>query len=261
MSKQKKLYEAAGVNFQYPFRVNVLMWDDMTLFYGPLSYLSPHALGALAINVALYQPFLFRTGGNSFMSTQCIMIEPAVKHEMVGGHDVIVASLILEQSEYSFIDRASLQHRLNNDMWVSVFRTIYEEKPAKVDARERIVKLLNSEGIRSATVDDRLKTAIQAVRRHNDGRVLQSAFAEFEGLSASRFRHLFKEQLTVSYRHYGVWQRVLSGLRCFHQVDNLTHAAMEAGFTDSSHLNRCFKMTLGATPSQIFKSMDRFEVE
>lgn len=261
MSKQKELYEAAGFSLQYPFRVNLLMWEDMTLFYGPLSYLSPHALGAMAINVAVYRPFLFRTKDNQLTPTKCIVIEPAAVHEMVGGHDVIVASLILEQSDYRYTDRTSLQQGLSSEKWVSVFKAIYEEKPSKIEVRKRINKLLRDEGIQPATIDERLKTAIQSIHQQDDGRVLQSALAEYEGLSASRFRHLFKDQLTVSYRQYGVWHRVLSGLRCFHRVDNLTHAAMDAGFTDSSHLNRCFKMTLGVTPSQVFKSIDRFEVD
>jgi len=44
------------------------------------------------------------------------------------------------------------------------------------------------------------------------------------------------------------------------EVDSLTYAAMEAGFTDSAHFNRCFRDTFGVNPTLVFNNIDRFEV-
>jgi AraC-like DNA-binding protein len=57
-----------------------------------------------------------------------------------------------------------------------------------------------------------------------------------------------------------MWRRTLAAMSSLHKVDNLTYAAMEAGFTDSAHFNHCFQNIFGVRPSLVFRNMDRFEV-
>jgi AraC-like DNA-binding protein len=56
-----------------------------------------------------------------------------------------------------------------------------------------------------------------------------------------------------------MWRRVILAMATLHKIDNLTYAAMEDGFTDSAHFNRCFRDTFGVPPSLVFKNMNRFE--
>ena len=43
------------------------------------------------------------------------------------------------------------------------------------------------------------------------------------------------------------------------RTDCLTRAAVDAGFADASHFSNCYKRYIGATPAQVFRSLQRFE--
>jgi len=85
--------------------------------------------------------------------------------------------------------------------------------------------------------------------------------AQRVGLSPSRLREHYSEQLGVAptalrtwFRHRVVIQAMARGL-------NLTHAAHEAGFADSAHLSRSFRKTFGLPPSRLLSTTTRFHVE
>lgn len=264
---EKKLYKVAASDIQYPFRVNLFMWPHRTLFFGPLNHLRMHSLGSLAINIGVYKPFFIRTENSDFTPTRCVIIPAGCMHEMLG-YGNIVASLIIERSspDFNYLSKrlpfnTPYLMQLKSDKWVTCLQTIYELKPSKTEIAELINQLFEDDSKEQAGIDPRLGNIIQTLDKLDiEADISQSAIAASEGLSSSRFRHLFKEQFNVPYRQYKIWRRVLSGLSSFHKVDNITNAAMDAGFSDSAHLNRCFRNTLGVNPSQIFKNIDRFEV-
>lgn len=266
MSAVQELYKVATPDTQYSFRVNLLMWPNRTLFFGPLSHLGFHSLGSVAINTGLYRPFMMRTKNGDFKPYRTVIIPAGCEHEMMGFGN-IVASLIIERNSVDYANiskRASFQtpHLTNivDPEWIECFQKIYEEKPAKEDVNGLLNQLLNTNSETEVSIDPRINNIIETIRTDDENSFSQEYLAATEGLSSSRFRHLFREQFNVPYRRYRIWRKVVTALNSFNKVDSLTNAAMEAGFTDSAHLNRCFRDTLGANPSLIFKSIDRFEV-
>lgn len=261
----QELYKVAIPEIQYPFRVNLFMWPNKTLFFGPLNHLALHSLGSLAINIGVYKPFYIRTEKSNFMPTRCVVIPAGCRHEMLG-YGNVVASLIIERTspEFSSFNKHISFHNsflteIHSEKWVNCFKEIYEEKPSKDEVNRLIGLLFRDNNDTEHNIDPRLNRAIITMQSDSENYHSQDLLAASEGLSPSRFRHLFKEQLHVPYRNYRMWKKVLFGLNSFHKVDNLTHAAMNAGFSDSAHFNRCFRNTLGVNPSQIFKNIDRFE--
>lgn len=251
---------------QYAFRVNLFMWPNRTLFFGPLSHLGSHSLGSVAINTGLYQPFMMRTKNGRFKPYRTVIIPAGCEHEMLGFGNA-VASLIIERNSADYINiskRSSFQvpylTNIHDQEWVKCFQTFYEKKPAKDEVERLLNQLLNTNKETEINIDPRINNIVDTMRNNTADNFSQEYLASSEGLSSSRFRHLFREQFNVPYRRYRVWRKVITALNSFNKVDNLTHAAMEAGFTDSAHLNRSFNETLGVGPSLIFKSIDRFEV-
>lgn len=266
MPADKKLYEVATPAVQYNFRVNIFMWPNRTLFLGPLDHLALHSMGSIAINVGLYQPFLMRTADGDYKKYRCAIIPAGLNHEIQAFGNV-VASLTIERNSQDFsnlMQRFSFQSdRLTNvlaDEWITCLQKVYEEKPSKQETDLLLSQLLSVTDVSNERLDPRIENIMQTIHAQPDNQHKQSYLAASQGLSSSRFRHLFKEQLNVPYRQYRVWMKVLAALNNFNKVDNLTQVAMDTGFTDSAHLNRCFRHTLGANPSQIFKCVDRFEV-
>jgi AraC-like DNA-binding protein len=75
--------------------------------------------------------------------------------------------------------------------------------------------------------------------------------AIYVGLSSSRFQHLFKDNVGVSFRRFRLWARMRVAIRLALGGASLTQAAMEAGLSSSAHLSTAFKGMFGISPSQL----------
>lgn len=266
MHMKKKLYKAANKNRQSCLQTNIMLWPDRILFFGPLQRLSLHSISSLCINVGIYQPFLAGTEKGVQTPYRACVIPAGCRHNLSANGNLI-ASLVIENTATGFFSTGNrLSHnptsitQLPGIEWTKCFRYIYEERPS----REIITQLINSlPGIEESsvsTLDPRIQAALDAINLSPSDNHGLEILASSVGLSASRFRHLFQEQTNIPLRRYKQWRRVVSAMRSLNNVDNLTHAAMRSGFTDSSHFSRCFRDTFGVSPSLVFKNLDRFEV-
>ena len=261
-----KLYKVAISETQYYFRPNLFIWPNRTLFFGPLQQLEFHSMGAVAINVGLYQPFLMKTMNGTPEAYRCAIIPAGCRHEL-NAYGNIVACLIIEKNSTDFTNfrkrtpfQTSNITNIVDTEWVECFQKIYEEKPSKIEINQLLNQLLNADEDAGKNVDPRIDGIMQTIQLDPGNDFSQEYLASTVGLSSSRFRHLFREQSDIPYRRYRMWRRIVSAMNTLHKVDNLTHAAMEAGFTDSAHFNRCFRDTFGVNPSLVFRNIDRFEI-
>jgi AraC-like DNA-binding protein len=96
--------------------------------------------------------------------------------------------------------------------------------------------------------------AITRVLRAIDARpddVGLDALAAVAGLSKSRLSHLFSAEVGIPVRSYLRWARMMRAAGHIARGASLTEAAHAAGFTDSAHLNRTFRDTIGLAPSDV----------
>ncbi|MBL1320857.1 MAG: helix-turn-helix transcriptional regulator [Methylophaga sp.] len=263
---KNKLYKVANSDQQYGFRPNLFMWPNRTLFFGPVQQLKLHSMGSVAINVGLYQPFFMKTANGHDIPYRCAIIPAGCKHEL-NAYGNIVASLILERNSADFVNlkkqfsfHESIVTDITSPQWITTFCKIYEEKPTKIEIEQLINKLLHMGQETKANMDPRIDRVMTIIQSDPSRTMNQEDLAATVNLSSSRFRHLFQEQTDVRFRSYRMWQRIISAMNTLHKVDNLTYAAMEAGFTDSAHFNRCFQSSLGVNPSLVFRNLDRFEI-
>ncbi len=73
------------------------------------------------------------------------------------------------------------------------------------------------------------------------------------GLSRFHFLRLFKNTTGFSPHAYLIQRRIELAKQSIEKGQCLTDAAINSGFSDQSHLTRCFKSTLGVTPGQYQK--------
>jgi AraC-like DNA-binding protein len=78
-----------------------------------------------------------------------------------------------------------------------------------------------------------------------------------DGLSVSRFLHLFSEEIGVPFRRFRIWNRLRAASSMALKGANLTEAAISAGFSDSAHFSRLHRDTFGVTPSYILGRLAR----
>jgi AraC-like DNA-binding protein len=73
-------------------------------------------------------------------------------------------------------------------------------------------------------------------------------------ISESRFLHLVRKELGVSWRPYLLWRRLLCAIKAIKSGKNMTESAYLAGFSDSAHLCRTIKSLFGMTSKQLLSS-------
>jgi AraC-like DNA-binding protein len=106
-----------------------------------------------------------------------------------------------------------------------------------------------------APLDSRVARSLLALRQMGEPAWARDAAAATAHLSASRFNHLFRAEMGVSFRSYRVWSQVRAAMVALGSNPTLTRAALDAGFVDSSHFSRMFRQTFGMTPSSVLKPL------
>ena len=94
------------------------------------------------------------------------------------------------------------------------------------------------------------KLAITEVDRSGEqNKALHAALADI----AAQVKHAGKKWDVL------IWKRLLLAAEHLQRTDCLTRAAVDAGFADASHFSNCYKRYIGASPAQVFRSLQRFE--
>jgi len=107
----------------------------------------------------------------------------------------------------------------------------------------------------TAELDPRVLRSLQHLRMARDGALPRDQVAQAAHLSASRFNHLFREEMGVSFRSYRVWSQVRAAMAGLATQPRLTDAALHGAFSDSAHFSRTFRQTFGMTPSSVLKPL------
>ncbi|MGE4421679.1 MAG: helix-turn-helix domain-containing protein [Pseudodesulfovibrio sp.] len=93
---------------------------------------------------------------------------------------------------------------------------------------------------------------IAAVRRHLEAACAEDVrledLANLAGCSPCRLNRLFARAVGMPPHEYHILQRVRLAKACIRRGLGLAESAAEAGFSDQSHMTRCFRKVMGMTP-------------
>ena len=130
---------------------------------------------------------------------------------------------------------------------------------APVDAQalnSRINTLINPGQIEPGRreLDPRTYQVLRWARDRREEKLKITDIAKIVGLSDSRIRHLFKEDMGFSLGQMLNSLKLLTFLEGFCRYGNMTYAAADAGYSDLSHLNKAMHKTIGLSFSKIMKN-------
>lgn len=242
------------------------MGNGRVLYCGPIQYLETHVYGANVLHVGIYSPFRIRLEVGEWHTCRCAVVPAGIKHclDMAGG---IHGKLFVERNgadDLAFRQRFPYDERqihLFEDLDViECFRWIHEEDPQRQLVEQSIEQLLNAGDAPDYEQDHRIQHVINMISREPDRNFSQQELALAVGLSPSRFLHLFRQQTGLPYRRFRLWKRMLVAFEHLHASDNLTRAALDAGFADATHFSHSFRDTFGVNPAPVFRYIERFEL-
>lgn len=252
--RNERLYDCAAPRPRGP------LWHvdaARSLFAGPLGYNAPHAHSIPVYLAGLYEPFRLRLAGSQWMRCRTAVIPAGTPYELdVGGS--VLAVLYLEPSA----GRAETLMPLVRDGEefagalvgqageLAPLLGLYERTAAAEDAPQALDDLLAFSKPRSwRGLDARVSRAVANLQASQDDRLPVGEVARRVGLSASRFQHVFADEIGVPFRRYRVWHRLRAAIREVARGANFTTAAHAAGFSDQAHFSNEFRRTFGAPPS------------
>jgi AraC-like DNA-binding protein len=142
---------------------------------------------------------------------------------------------------------------------INAFRDLYDRRSDFDFANDGIADLLGFAGAsdQHSPVDPRILRVIQQLDAHPADLTSVMKLAAAEGLSGSRFQHLFSEQIGVPFRRFRIWNRLRAALRGALNGQSLTEAAHSAGFSDLAHFARLHQDTFGVTATSTLRRVTR----
>ncbi len=102
-------------------------------------------------------------------------------------------------------------------------------------------------------LDARVTTVLQAIRASDDLRMSLDQGADKACLSATRFAHLFKEQVGLPFSRYMLWRKLTRAMVAIASAGTIAAAAHAADFADAAHLTRTFYQMVGMAPSVLMR--------
>jgi AraC-like DNA-binding protein len=250
----------------YPAYMRLFIWRGRSLYFGPSVHLDAHAYATVTLHVGIYRPFRIKLGNGIWQSCRCAIVPAGTRHELdfEGG---IHGKLFIERdsSDFLYFKRrfsctGQLPALFQDEELIEQLRWIYELNPDKAVIESCLDDLLRCDGELNLVVDPRVQAAIDLICDEPDCNFSQQYLADRADLSPSRFLHLFKQQIDVPYRRFRTWKRLFLALDSLSVIDNLTVAALDAGFSDATHFSHSFRETFGINPAYVFRGINRFEV-
>ncbi len=102
-------------------------------------------------------------------------------------------------------------------------------------------------------LDERITRVLEAIRKSDELRMPIEDAAALAFLSASRFAHLFKQQVGLPFRRYMLWRKLARAMLVIGRQQTISTAAHEADFADAAHLTRTFYQMFGIPPSMLMR--------
>ncbi len=228
------------------------------MYAGPLAPTAPHAHPTFQVLLSLGEPVRLRDSLHREVECHAAVVPPDAEHAVVQG---TLAALLLHVPAEELVGRQLRTLGIGADAaaWVLAGEGLrgcgidrlpagWAEAEAQVQA---LLQGLQADARLAPPTHPAVKRLLRLLPDALDGDVRLSALAPRVGLSVGRLSHLFTAEVGFPLRPYVLWLRLHRAAEHLQRGASLTEAAHAAGFTDSAHLNRVFRRTLGLNPSEI----------
>ena len=116
-------------------------------------------------------------------------------------------------------------------------------------------------GAASNVTDERIRTAMEFIRAKSTEKVTCQDVADAVHLSQSRFSHLFREQVGMTFAAYLIYQRIMYVYTQMLRGRSITEAALEAGFSSSAHFADVNRRVFGISASTITQDLEFIKIQ
>ena len=228
---------------------SVWLWPGQALYAGPSLNLAPHSGSVWCLAVGIDGPLSVATANGITGEVHSVLIPPRLTHQLTCYGTGLVSCYLEPTSVRADAGRDKFREWRGEIGVGHVDEDRLRFTPADDDNALHWLDLAAPAAQRR--IDARIAHAARRIRRDPAAAVSSRELAADAGLSESRFLHLFRDELGTSLRRYRLWVRLTHAGAAIAAGDNLTTAAMKAGFASPSHLADRFKTTFGLSATQL----------
>lgn len=237
----------------------VYFWDGGWIGVGTaLAVVPPHSHHAVQVSLGLSGPIAFREPDGEWIECDGGAVVPNAPHSFDGRGQVVAMLFIDPECREGRWLRQSLRgpiHPIPAPLFEPFRQPLLDfqtRRPSAEEAAQLITSVARSlcEGPPPhRRMDERIGRALAYIRARDPRGLSQEEVAGAVFLSASRFAHLFTEEVGLPFRRYLLWRKLNLAIEEFSRGGTLSAAAHAAGFSDSAHLTRTFYQMFGLSPS------------
>lgn len=248
----------------YDERALLCLWPQRMMFIGRLGTLQLHRHPISVCLVGLQAPLRIDTAmaGESLVGLTAI-VPAGLSHSLdLSGAPVAVIYNDPDDPYYRRLSPhrrcglSSLDPEIEGSLIVAL-RNLYALHQAgdKLRFDDFDVAAEQALGIepRPPRIDARVKHVVSMMRADIDRNHSIEELARQVELSPSRLQHLIVQEIGVPLRTFRIWIRFRHAVERVAGGDSITSAALDAGFSSSSHFSHTFKATFGITAASLLK--------
>jgi AraC-like DNA-binding protein len=247
-----------------PYTSAFYVWNGSSAIFFA-SCLTPfHSHNTMQLVLDTQTNFRFRLKNGSWKAYKSLIIKENVIHQLDTNNSVQLIIYLAAESEIAKAIKSG--GLLENEIYspdLNIFHLVNSNEleqalvnpdPGKLKGLiDKVLRSLSREiGIGSS--DKRIAFIEQAISTMHPGDISLKSLADKVYLSESRLRSLFKEVTGVPLHRYVLWNKIRFATNQIMSGDSVNEAAIEAGFTDSSHFHKMMVKMFGESPSGFLKN-------
>lgn len=244
----------------------MMVTPDRIAYSGLLGPPSQRLIGAVTLYVALDSPFHISLEGGPEQSAWLAMVLPNEEHR-ISSNDRLVRDVLIEPESVALPLSLGLPQRIlaNREgeyhRFASAFdRWLCEDRRKNIDSAA-FDQLFFGSALAPRQLDPRIERVVRRIRSCPHEQFSAAECARLTGLSFSRFVHLFKEEIGMTFRAFCAWKRARAVLPWMTTRCNLTHVALETGYPDSTHFSHSIRRIFGHRPRDIVAGSRRLALQ
>ncbi len=246
-----------------PYTSTFYMWNGVAAFFYSSHLTSFHSHNTMQLVLDTQKDFRFKVKGSNWKTYKSLIIKENVIHQLDTNDSVQL--MIYLDAETRIAQTIKLKYLAENETYplnLNIFhfvnsndlqRALLNTEPILLENLiNRILGSLSLE-IGNVVADERILITEQAISTTHPEETTIKSLANKACLSVSRLRSLFKEVTGVSLYHYVLWNKIRYATNQIMAGHTVNDAAIDAGFTDSSHFHKMMVQMFGISPSKFLK--------
>lgn len=245
----------------------MLMGPDRVFYFGLLGVPSLRTFGSITIYAALEKPFRLCLDGQKWEKRKLAVIPPYLAHRIETDDQMICSIMVepesIDAANCNFMNNpgpSAVEQRVLLDRIHQGYRLLQAIGVGDTVEGLDVDRLFFGQEIEKKTMDPRIARITEKIKQNPAYNYTAEECADEAELSFSRFLHLFRDEVGVTFRKFRAWKRARNLLYHVNRTSTLTDIALEIGYPDSTHFSHSIRQIYGLRPTEIFAGSRRLAI-